>query len=41
VQRGDVREVTVRCDGKPLPAARVTGIEAGRTYRLEVTVPAA
>lgn len=41
VQRGDVAEVTVRCDGTPLPAARVTGIEAGRRYRLEVTVPAA
>ncbi|QBE64095.1 GH36-type glycosyl hydrolase domain-containing protein [Pseudoduganella lutea] len=41
IQRGDVRGVQVRCDGTLLPAARVTGIEAGRTYRLEVTVPAA
>lgn len=41
VQRGDVPAVQVRCDGQLLPAARVTGIEAGRTYRLEVTVPAA
>ncbi|QGZ40081.1 cellobionic acid phosphorylase [Pseudoduganella flava] len=39
IQRGDVSAVQVRCDGTPLPEARVTGIEAGRAYKLEVTIP--
>ncbi|WP_020652848.1 GH36-type glycosyl hydrolase domain-containing protein [Massilia niastensis] len=39
VRRGAVGEARVVCDGKVLPAARIDGIEAGRTYRLEVTVP--
>jgi cellobionic acid phosphorylase len=38
VTRGDVARTTVACDGKPLPEARVDDIEAGRTYRLAVTV---
>jgi len=41
VRRGDVARTTVVCDGVALAAARVDDIEAGRTYRLEVTVPAA
>ncbi|WP_338767976.1 NdvB protein [Massilia sp. METH4] len=41
IRRGDVPAIQVRRDGELLPEARVTGIEAGRTYRLEVTVPAA
>ncbi|PQO99312.1 NdvB protein [Massilia phosphatilytica] len=39
VTRGAVVRTTVVCDGKVLPEARITGIEAGRTYRVEVTVP--
>jgi cellobionic acid phosphorylase len=38
IARGAVERTTVVCDGRPLHEARVTGIEAGRTYRLEVTV---
>jgi len=29
----------VRCDGELLAEPRVTGIEAGRRYQLEVSVP--
>jgi cellobionic acid phosphorylase len=39
VTRGPVERTTVVCDGKVLARAHVAGIEAGRTYRLEVTVP--
>jgi cellobionic acid phosphorylase len=39
VTRGAVERTTVVCDGKTLPEARIVGIEAGRTYRVEVTVP--
>ncbi|KAK7941386.1 family 94 glycoside hydrolase [Apiospora aurea] len=35
----DVREVTVEHEGKVLPEARFTGLEAGKTYQLSVTVP--
>ncbi|KAK8087816.1 glycoside hydrolase family 94 protein [Apiospora hydei] len=35
----DAREVTVEYEGKVLPEARFTGIEAGKTYQLSVTVP--
>jgi cellobionic acid phosphorylase len=39
VTRGDVASTQVVCDGVALAAARVDNVEAGRTYRLEVTVP--
>jgi cellobionic acid phosphorylase len=39
VTRGAVERTTVVCDGQTLPEARIGGIEAGRTYRVEVTVP--
>jgi cellobionic acid phosphorylase len=39
VTRGPVERTTVVCDGIVLAEARVAGIEAGRAYRLEVTVP--
>ncbi|WP_413675243.1 GH36-type glycosyl hydrolase domain-containing protein [Massilia cellulosiltytica] len=39
VTRGAVGRTTVVCDGQTLPEARIGGIEAGRTYRVEVTVP--
>jgi cellobionic acid phosphorylase len=39
VVRGAVERTTVVCDGKALADARIAGIEAGRTYRVEVTVP--
>jgi cellobionic acid phosphorylase len=39
VTRGDVAKTTVVCDGVALAEARVDGVEAGRTYRLEVTIP--
>lgn len=39
IKRGAVEQVTVVCDGRALPAARIDAIEAGRSYRLEVTVP--
>jgi cellobionic acid phosphorylase len=39
VRRGDVQEVTVKHQGKVLPGARLTGIKAGSTYELEVSVP--
>jgi cellobionic acid phosphorylase len=39
IARGAVDRTTVMCDGRLLAEARVTGIEAGRTYRLDVTVP--
>jgi len=39
IQRGAVDRVMVKCDGVDLPAARIDKIEAGRTYRVEVTVP--
>jgi len=40
VKRGDVAQATLACDGVALAAMRVDGIEAGRSYRLEVTLPA-
>ena len=40
VTRGAVEAVTVRCDGATLATARVDGIVAGRSYRLDVVVPA-
>jgi cellobionic acid phosphorylase len=39
IARGAVERTTVVCDGRLLTEARITGIEAGRTYRLDVTVP--
>ncbi|KQV40171.1 glycosyl hydrolase family 65 protein [Massilia sp. Root335] len=39
VTRGPVERTTVVCDGVVLAEARVAGIEAGRVYRLDVTVP--
>jgi cellobionic acid phosphorylase len=39
IRRADVSAIEVRCDGALLPEARVTDIEAGRTYRLEVAIP--
>lgn len=39
IKRGAVEQVTVVCDGRALPAARIDAIEAGRSYRLQVTVP--
>jgi len=39
VTRGAVDGVRVRCDGILLDAARIEGIEAGRSYEVEVTVP--
>ena len=39
VTRGDVARTTVVCDDRLLAEARIEGIEAGRTYRVEVTVP--
>jgi cellobionic acid phosphorylase len=39
VTRGAVARTTVVCDGKTLADAHIAGIEAGRTYRVEVTVP--
>jgi cellobionic acid phosphorylase len=39
VTRGPVERTTVVCDGKPMAHAHVGGIEAGRSYRLDVTVP--
>jgi cellobionic acid phosphorylase len=39
VTRGAVERTTVACDGKVLAGAHIAGIEAGRAYRVEVTVP--
>jgi cellobionic acid phosphorylase len=39
VKRGAVRGTEVVCDGVALPDAHISGIEAGRTYRLQVVVP--
>ena len=39
IRRGDVARTAVVCDGRLLAEARIDGIEAGRTYRVEVTVP--
>jgi cellobionic acid phosphorylase len=39
VTRGAVGATTVVCDGETLAEARITGVEAGRTYRVDVTVP--
>jgi cellobionic acid phosphorylase len=39
VTRGAVERTTVVCDGKTLADAHIGGIEAGRTYRVEVMVP--
>ncbi len=40
IRRGPVAATEVRCDGTLLPEPHVTGIVAGRTYLLEVTIPA-
>jgi cellobionic acid phosphorylase len=39
VTRGAVEATMVVCDGETLAEARITGVEAGRTYRVDVTVP--
>lgn len=39
IKRGAVERVGVICDGVALPVARIDQIEAGRSYRVEVTVP--
>ena len=39
VTRGAVDGVRVRCDGALLEGTRIEGIEAGRSYEVEVTVP--
>ena len=39
VRRGDVKEVTVKQDGKLLPRPHVSGIQKGVTYHLEVLLP--
>lgn len=39
IRRGGGGQVEVRCDGELLAAPRVTAIEAGRRYLLEVSVP--
>jgi cellobionic acid phosphorylase len=39
VTRGDVARTTVVCDGRLFAEARIDDIEAGRTYRVDVTVP--
>ncbi|MEH6436638.1 GH36-type glycosyl hydrolase domain-containing protein [Massilia sp. DD77] len=39
VTRGSGNGVQVVCDGEVLPAGRIEGIEAGRSYTLEVLVP--
>ncbi|WUR13585.1 NdvB protein [[Empedobacter] haloabium] len=39
IRRGGGDKVEVRCDGEVLAAPRVTAIEAGRRYLLEVSVP--
>lgn len=39
IRRGAVERVMVTCDGVALQDARIDGIEAGRTYRVEVVVP--
>jgi cellobionic acid phosphorylase len=38
IRRGAVGRTVVICDGIELAAARVDNIDAGRTYRLQVTV---
>jgi cellobionic acid phosphorylase len=39
VRRTGAAEVQVRCNGELLPAAHVSGIEAGKHYELEVSIP--
>jgi cellobionic acid phosphorylase len=39
VTRGAVERTMVVCDGTALADAHIGGIEAGRTYRVDVTVP--
>lgn len=39
IRRSAVAGIEVHCDGVLLEAARIDRIEAGRTYRLEITVP--
>ena len=39
VTRGSGKGVQVVCDGVVMPAARIDGIEAGRSYTVEVLVP--
>ncbi|MBS1694264.1 MAG: NdvB protein [Actinobacteria bacterium] len=41
IRRADVAEVTVLLDGRRLPEPVVGDIVAGRTYRLDVTIPRA
>jgi len=39
VRRTGAADVQVRCNGELLPAAHVSGIEAGKHYELEVSIP--
>jgi len=39
IRRGDVKEVTVKQDGKVLADARIKNVKAGETYQLDVTIP--
>jgi cellobionic acid phosphorylase len=39
VKRADVKGVTVTVDGKQLDAPKITGIEKGKTYQVQVSVP--
>ncbi|KAF2732423.1 Six-hairpin glycosidase [Polyplosphaeria fusca] len=39
IKKGDVQAVKVVCDGKEVGGGVITGIEQGKTYVLEVTVP--
>lgn len=39
IDRADVGEVRVKVDGKLMPEARITGMEAGRTYQVLVDIP--
>lgn len=39
ISRGNVKEVTVIYEGRQLPEARITGIQAGVTYELRVYIP--
>lgn len=41
IKRADVDRVKVVLDGKELQEPRITGIEEGKTYKLEVSVPRA
>jgi cellobionic acid phosphorylase len=41
IRRGNVKETQVWQAGKMLPEGRVTGIQVGKSYELEVVVPGA